>query len=171
MVKASAVINHMGPLRVEVPPASGVHTMVRSQEQGIKVNRKLLNRVLAGISLAVFAGPVLADIDPMNLRHGATAISHGVYELHMFVLYICCVIGVVVFGAMAYSIVYHRRSAGHEAAQFHDNTRLEILWTIVPLLILIWMAVPATRMLIRMYDTGGEDLIVEVRGYQWKWQY
>jgi cytochrome c oxidase subunit 2 len=143
--------------------------MVRNQEQGIKVNRKLLNRALVGISIAGFAGPALAD--RLNLPQGATAISHGVYDLHMFVLYICCAIGVVVFAAMGYSIIYHRRSAGHEAAQFHDNTRLEILWTIVPLLILIWMAVPATRMLIKMYDTADEDLMVEVRGYQWKWQY
>jgi len=89
----------------------------------------------------------------------------------MFVLYICCVIGVVVFGAMGYSMYTHRKSQGAVAAQFHDNTRLEVLWTIIPAVILVGMAYPATVTLIKMYDTGGEDLIVEVRGYQWKWQY
>jgi len=143
--------------------------MVRNQEQGNKVNRKLLKRVLVGVSIAGFAG--LASADPLNMTQGATSVSHAVYGLHMFVLYICCVIGVVVFSAMAYSIIYHRRSAGATAAQFHENTRLEIVWTIVPLVILIWMAVPATKTLIKMYDTGGEDLAIEVRGYQWKWQY
>lgn len=114
---------------------------------------------------------IAAAADELNMRQGATAISHDVYGLHMFVLYICCVIGVVVFSAMGYSMYAHRRSLGAEPAQFHENTRLELLWTIIPLVILIWMAVPATTTLIKMYDTGGEDLLIEVRGYQWKWQY
>jgi cytochrome c oxidase subunit II len=139
------------------------------QEQGTKVNMNLLMRVLVGISIAGCAGGVWAD--EFNLRQGATAISQDVYGLHMFVLYICCVIGVVVFGAMGYSMYTHRKSQGAVAAQFHDNTRLEVLWTIIPAVILVGMAYPATVTLIKMYDTGGEDLIVEVRGYQWKWQY
>lgn len=89
----------------------------------------------------------------------------------MLILSICVVIGVVVFGAMFWSVIHHRRSQGHEAAQFHENTKLEIAWTIVPTLILVGMAFPATSVLIDMYDTGGEDMTVEVRGYQWKWQY
>ena len=109
--------------------------------------------------------------DELNLRQGATAISHDVYGLHMFVLYICCVIGVVVFGAMGYSMYTHRKSQGAVAAQFHDNTRIEILWTIIPAADPGRHGLPATVTLIKMYDTGGEDLIVEVRGYQWKWQY
>jgi cytochrome c oxidase subunit 2 len=139
------------------------------QEQGSKVNMKLLMRVLVGVSIAACAGGTWAD--ELNLRQGATAISHDVYGLHMFVLYICCAIGVVVFSAMGYSMYAHRKSIGAVPAQFHENTQIEILWTIIPLLILIGMAVPATKTLIKMYDTGGEDLIVEVRGYQWKWQY
>jgi cytochrome c oxidase subunit II len=105
------------------------------------------------------------------MRQGATQISHAVYGLHTFVLYICCAIGVVVFAAMGYSMYAHRRSVGAKPAQFHDNTQLEIVWTVIPLLILVFMAVPATKTLIQMYDTGGEDLTIEVRGYQWKWQY
>jgi len=139
------------------------------QVQGTKVNMNLLMRVLVGVSIAGCASGVWAD--ELNLRQGATAISHDVYGLHMFVLYICCVIGVVVFGAMGYSMYAHRKSMGAVPAHFHDNTRLEVLWTIIPALILVGMAYPATVTLIKMYDTGGEDLIVEVRGYQWKWQY
>ncbi|MEM7000494.1 MAG: cytochrome c oxidase subunit II [Pseudomonadota bacterium] len=102
---------------------------------------------------------------------GVTDISRQVYDLHMIIFGICVVIGVIVFGVMFWSIIHHRRAAGHEAAQFHESTRLELAWTIVPTLILIVMAVPATQVLIAMYDTGGEDMTVEVRGYQWKWQY
>jgi cytochrome c oxidase subunit II len=134
-----------------------------------------LMRVLVGVSIAAGAGAAWADqlklVDQLNLRRGATAISHDVYGLHMFVLYICCAIGVVVFSAMLYSMYMHRKSMGAVPAQFHGNTKLEILWTIIPLAILVGMAIPATATLIKMYDTGGEDLAIEVRGYQWKWQY
>src|SRR5262245_6471425 len=89
----------------------------------------------------------------------------------MLIFWIGAVIGVVVFGAMFVSMYTHRKSLGHEPAKFHENTRLEITWTLIPLAILIAMAVPATKVLIQMYDTGGEDMTIEVRGYQWKWQY
>ncbi len=102
---------------------------------------------------------------------GVTEISRSIYDLHMLIFWICVVIGAVVFGAMFWSIFQHRRSRGVEPAQFHESTQLEIVWTLVPALILVGMAFPATRTLIAMYDTGGEDMAVEVRGYQWKWQY
>ncbi len=129
----------------------------------------LLMRVLVGFSIVGCASGVWAD--ELNLTPGATAISHDQYGLHMLVLYICIAIGIVVFSVMGYSMYTHRKSQGAVAAHFHENTRLEILWTIIPALILVGMAYPATVALIKMYDTGGEDLIVEVRGYQWKWQY
>ncbi len=113
----------------------------------------------------------IASADELNMPVGVTDISRQVYDLHMTIFLICVAIGVVVFGVMFWSIIHHRRSQGHEAAQFHESTRLEIAWTIVPTLILVAMAVPATQVLIAMYDTGGEDMTVEVRGYQWKWQY
>lgn len=125
-----------------------------------------------------FAGAVIGLLvagivraDELNMPVGVTDISRQVYELHMTIFFVCVVIGLGVFGIMFWSIIRHRQSAGHEAAQFHESTRLEVAWTIVPTLILIIMAVPATQVLIAMYDTGGEDMIVEVRGYQWKWQY
>jgi len=113
----------------------------------------------------------IAKADELNMRTGVTSISQEVYDLHMTILWVCVAIGAVVFGVMFWSIIHHRRSAGYEAAQFHESTKLELAWTIVPTLILIAMAVPATQTLIAMYDTGGEDMSVEVRGYQWKWQY
>lgn len=122
----------------------------------------------AGVML-LLAGQAFAD--ELNMPVGVTDISRQVYDLHMTIFWICVIIGVVVFGAMFWSVVHHRRAAGHEAAQFHESTKLEIAWTIVPTVILIIMAIPATQVLIAMYDTGGEDMTVEVRGYQWKWQY
>ena len=129
----------------------------------------LLMRILVVVSIATWADGTWAD--EVNLREGATSISHSVFGLHMFVFYICCIIGVIVFSAMGYSMYVHRKSVGAVPAHFHENTRVEILWTIIPLLILVGMAIPATATLIKMYDTGGEDMIVEVRGFQWKWQY
>ena len=124
---------------------------------------------LYGVVLSLIAG--VATADELNMPVGVTEISRSIYDLHMTILWICVVIGIVVFGAMFWSIIHHRRSQGAEAAQFHENTRLEIAWTVVPFLILVVMAVPATNTLIEMYDTGGEDMTIEVRGYQWKWQY
>lgn len=124
---------------------------------------------LAGLVAMGFAG--LAGADEINMPKGVTATSHAVYDLHMLIFWICVAIGVVVFGAIFWSVVHHRKAAGHEPASFHESTRLEILWTLVPVLILIGMAWPATQTLIDIYDTGGEDMTVEVRGYQWRWQY
>ncbi len=109
--------------------------------------------------------------DELNMPRGVTETSQSVYELHMLIFWICVAIGVVVFSAIFWSLYYHRKSRGHEPAKFHESTRLEVLWTMVPVIILIGMAWPATTTLIDMYDTGGEDMTVEVRGYQWRWQY
>jgi cytochrome c oxidase subunit 2 len=130
---------------------------------------KYLGKFTAAISLLLISGLALAD--EFNMPIGVTEISRQVYDLHMTIFLICVVIGCGVFGVMFWSIVHHRRSAGHEASQFHESTSLEIGWTIIPTLILIAMALPATSVLVAMYDTGGEDMTVEVRGYQWKWQY
>jgi len=123
-----------------------------------------------GLGLLVF-GAVFGYADELNLRVGVTDISRQVYDLHMLILWICVAIGVVVFGVLFYSVWAHRKSRGHEASQFHHSTKLELLWTFIPTVILVLMAIPATQVLIQMYDTGGEDMTVEVRGYQWKWQY
>ena len=131
--------------------------------------KKTILQFASGIALIGWA--LIAQADELNLRPGVTDISRQVYDLHMLIFGICVAIGVVVFGVLFWSVYAHRKSRGQEAAQFHHSTKLEIAWTIVPTIILVLMAIPSTQVLIAMYDTGGEDMTVEVRGYQWKWQY
>jgi len=107
----------------------------------------------------------------VNMGQGATVVSHSVYDLHMIIFWICVVIGAVVFGAMFWSMIVHRRSTGQVAARFHESTKVEIMWTIVPILILVAMAIPATKTLINIYDSTESDLDIQVTGYQWKWHY
>lgn len=107
----------------------------------------------------------------LNLTQGVSPISHDVYELHMTILWICVAIGVVVFGAMFYSIYHHRKSKGAVAHDFHSHPVLEITWTIIPVIILVVMAVPATRVMLHMNNNDKEDITIKITGYQWKWQY
>jgi cytochrome c oxidase subunit II len=129
-----------------------------------------VRQALVGACLMSAAGFAAAEYG-LNLTPGVTSIAQEAYSLHMLILWICVAIGVVVFGAMFYSIIYHRKSKGAVAAQFHESTAVEIAWTIVPFLILIGMAIPATKALIAMEDTSNSDLSIKVTGYQWKWQY
>lgn len=107
----------------------------------------------------------------MNLTPGVSPISHDVYELHMTVFWICVAIGFIVFSAMFYSMIYHRKSIGAKPAQFHSHHYLEIAWTIIPAIILILMAIPATKVLLNMNNEEKEDITIKITGYQWKWHY
>lgn len=107
----------------------------------------------------------------LNMPRGVTAVSHEVYDLHMLIFWICVAIGVVVFGVMFWSIFHHRKSRGAVPAQFHESTLVEVVWTVIPMLILIGMAVPATKTLVKMYDSREAELTVKVTGYQWRWHY
>lgn len=107
----------------------------------------------------------------LNLTQGVSPISRDVYELHMTILWICVVIGILVFGAMFYALYHHRKSKGAKAAQFHSHPWLEITWTIVPVLILMLMAIPATKVLFHMNDEAQSDITIKITGYQWKWHY
>lgn len=107
----------------------------------------------------------------LNLTKGVTDISEQVYDLHMTIFIICVVIGVVVFGAMLWSIIFHRKSRGVKPATFHESVKVEIAWTVVPFIILIFMAVPAAKTLIAMEDFSEPDMSVLVTGSQWKWHY
>lgn len=108
---------------------------------------------------------------PLNMTKGVTEISQQVYSLHMTIFWICCAIGAVVFGIMFWSILRHRKARGVQPAQFHESTKVEILWTAIPVIILIVMAIPATKTLIAMEDTTEADVTVLVTGSQWKWHY
>jgi len=106
-----------------------------------------------------------------NMPRGVTSFSNDVYGLHNIILGIVTIIGILVFTAMFTSIVLHRKSRGYEAAKFTHSTKAEILWTAIPVLILVGMAVPATRVLIDMESTGGAEMNIKVTGYQWLWKY
>lgn len=127
-------------------------------------------RGLTAVLLSLASGAALADWE-LNMPRGVTEISNQVYELHMLIFWICVAIGVVVFGGMIWSIIHHRKAKGVQPAKFHHNTLVEIIWTIVPFVILIVMAVPAARVLIEMEDYSESDLTVKITGYQWKWRY
>lgn len=124
-----------------------------------------------GASLSLLAlQPAWAEYG-LNMPEGVTPLSRNIYDLHMLIFYICCVIAVVVFGVMFWSIFHHRKSRGVKAAQFHHNTTVEIIWTAIPMLILVLMAVPATKSLVLIESTGDADLSIKITGYQWRWHY
>jgi cytochrome c oxidase subunit 2 len=114
--------------------------------------------------------PALAEY-AYNLQTPASQVARDVFQLHNLVMLVCLGIFVVVFGAMFYSLVKHRKSAGHQAAHFHENTVVEIIWTVIPFVILVGMAYPAAKVVIDMKDTSSPDLTVKITGYQWKWGY
>ncbi len=107
----------------------------------------------------------------LNLMEGKTKLSHDIYDLHMLILWICVFIGIGVFGTMFYSIYHHRKSKGYKAEQFHENTTVEIIWTIIPTLILIGMAIPATKAMLELNDVQDAEMTIKVTGKQWYWDY
>mgnify|MGYP003624546797 FL=1 len=137
-----------------------------------KISLSVMAMLSAFQSGTVFAESV-ADLDQyqLNMRKGVTDISADVYDLHMLMFIICVVIAVGVFGAMFYSILFHRKSRGAKPANFHESVKVEIAWTVIPFVILIVMAVPAAKTLIAMEDASEPDVTVLVTGSQWKWHY
>jgi len=129
-----------------------------------------MKRCSAVLSLVALASTAYA-VQPYNMPQGVTEISNEVYDLHMLILWICVIIGIVVFGAMFISIVKHRKAAGHQAAQFHESTTVEIIWTVIPFFILVGMAIPATKTLIAMEDVSKAEMTIKITGYQWMWRY
>jgi cytochrome c oxidase subunit 2 len=135
---------------------------------GVLAAGALLN---AGVALAVNDSPGGPAVNEINFQQPVTKIAEELYGLHIFMLIICTVIFLGVFGVMFYSVVKHRKSKGFKPAHFHESTTVEIIWTIVPFIIVILMALPATKAVVAMKDTTNADLTVKVTGYQWKWGY
>ena len=134
--------------------------------------KKLDNLKKRALSLLfLFAIPSQADWFALNMTRGVTDISNEVFELHMLIFWICVVIGVLVFSVMFYSMYAHTKKKNPVEAKFHENHKVEIAWTIIPFLILIAMAVPASKTLVKIYDDEAGDVNIQVTGYQWKWQY
>jgi cytochrome c oxidase subunit 2 len=133
--------------------------------------------VAAAVTAAVIAAFWLLLAAPgytgnaINMTRGVTPQSVTHYQLHMVILWICVIIGVIVFSAMFISIVLHRKSRGHEPAQFTHSTKAEITWTVIPVVILVAMAVPATRALVTMEVAPETDMTIKITGFQWRWRY
>ncbi len=134
---------------------------------------KMVKRALAAAAAltAFAASPAFAAWSDLNLRVGVTPLSADIYRLHMMILWVCVGIAVAVFGVMIYSIATFRKSKGAVPATFDHSTTAEIVWTVIPVLILVLMAVPAAKTLVEIDDTRNSDLTIKVTGYQWKWQY
>ena len=122
----------------------------------------LLGLVLASTAEAEWA---------LNMPKGVTDLSLETYGLHMMVFWWCVAIGIVVFGVMIYSLIKHRKSQGAEPATFSHSTTAEIIWTAIPVVILVLMAVPTAETMVKMEDSRNPDLSIVVTGYQWKWHY
>jgi cytochrome c oxidase subunit 2 len=147
-------------------------------KEAMKTIKRALSGVLA-LSGLLFARAALAvsdvpggpGVNELNFQTPVTKIAEELYSLHTFMLIICTVIFLGVFGVMFYSCIMHRKSKGHKASNFHESTTVEIIWTIVPFVIVVLMALPATKAVVAMKDTTNADLTVKVTGYQWKWGY
>lgn len=132
---------------------------------------RLFKSVISTFLLGIVSTPLFAQQSNINMTEGVTGISNTVYNLHMTILYICIVIAVIVFSIMFWSLYRHRKSKGAVAASFHESTTVEIIWTAIPIVILIGMAIPSTQALILMEDTEEADLTIQITGSQWKWHY
>ncbi len=127
--------------------------------------------LIAGSLLTLFSVAASAEWG-MNLRPGVTPVTQEVFDLHMYVLYFVYAIGAAVTGVILWSVVFHRKSRGAEAATWHEHLGVEIVWTIVPFIILGFLAVPATKTLLKMEDTTSDvDVTIKATGYQWMWSY
>ena len=133
--------------------------------------KRLLKLALGPVLMLVATLSGAAEVNQMDMSPGVTEVGKEIFELHTLILGICVIIGVLVFGVMFWSIIYHRKSRGVEPATFHESTSIEIAWTVIPFLILIGMAVPATSTLLEIYNNDDAELDILITGYQWKWRY
>ncbi|CAN5214149.1 cytochrome c oxidase subunit II [soil metagenome] len=133
--------------------------------------KKIFIFLCLGMSLLSTVAAYALTQDDFNMPRGVTPISHDIYTLHMTIFWICVAIGILVFGVMFYSLFYHRKSRGVIAAQFHEHAWVEFLWVVIPFIILVVMAIPASLVLMRMEDQTHSDISIRITGYQWKWKY
>jgi len=129
-----------------------------------------VSRLLLLLSASLTAASVYAT-PGINMPYGVTPISQQIYNLHMAAFWICCAIGVPTFGVLFYSLFKFRRSKGAVAAHFHEHIGIEIMWTVIPTLILVALAIPATIVLKNMHDTDESQLTIKITGFQWRWRY
>jgi cytochrome c oxidase subunit 2 len=135
--------------------------------------KNTLNKLCSSVALAALAAllPALSLAAEVNMPQGVTSVSRATYKLHMDIIWICVAIAVVVYGVLFYSLIRYRKSKGAVPATFSHSTLVEIIWTSIPFLILVGMAIPSTRVLTQIYDTSNAELDIKITGYQWRWQY
>ena len=136
-----------------------------------KINNLCKSAFTALLILTLYPSKALSDWDALNMREGVTQVSRDVFELHMLIFYICVAIGAVVFSVMFYSLFRYTKKRNPNPSTFHESTKLEVAWTIIPFLVLIAMAVPASKTLTEIYDDEEGEINIQVVGYQWKWEY
>tara|TARA_A100001388_G_scaffold193976_1_gene146231 strand:- start:3267 stop:4421 length:1155 start_codon:yes stop_codon:yes gene_type:complete len=136
-----------------------------------KINNLCKSAFTVLLILTLYPSKALSDWDALNMREGVTQVSRDVFELHMLIFYICVAIGAVVFSVMFYSLFRYTKKRNPNPSTFHESTKLEVAWTIVPFLVLIAMAVPASKTLTEIYDDEEGEINIQVVGYQWKWEY
>ena len=136
-----------------------------------KINNLSKSAFAALLMLSLYPSKVFSDWDALNMREGVTQVSRDVFELHMLIFYICVAIGAVVFSVMFYSLFRYTKKRNPNPSTFHESTKLEVAWTIIPFLVLIAMAVPASKTLTEIYDDEEGEINIQVVGYQWKWEY
>ncbi len=122
------------------------------------------------VILSLLANQAQAEFN-FNLQNPVTPIAHQIYDLHTIILLVCLLIFFVVFGFMFYALFKHRKSTGHQAAHFHQNFRLEVIWTLIPFLILIGIAIPTTKTVLAMKNVEHSDMNIKITGHQWMWEY
>ncbi|MDT8363888.1 MAG: cytochrome c oxidase subunit II [Nitrosomonas sp.] len=133
------------------------------------MNSKLLSLWTGMLVLVLYSGSAVSS--KYNFPEPQSTIAQQIYDQHILALWICLAIFIAVFGVMGYSIIKHRKSVGHKAANFHHSTTVEVIWTVIPVIILVVMAWPATKTVIAMKDTTEADITIKVTGYQWMWGY
>ena len=133
--------------------------------------RKTAIDYISGALAAILLTGGTAHAGEINMPVGVTDVSREVFDLHMLIFWVCVAIAVVVFSAMIYSIVKFRHSKGAVPARFSHSTKAEIIWTVIPVLILVALAIPTARTIVRIEDTRGSELTIKITGYQWKWRY
>jgi cytochrome c oxidase subunit 2 len=147
------------------------HAVIGDSMLGNRVGVAWRRCIGLAVACSLFASGTAFAAWEWNFQPPATPVAQQIISLHGLIFWICVVIFIGVFGTMFYSLFKHRKSVGHQAVQFHENTTVEIIWTIIPFLILLFMAYPATKTILGMHDTSSPDMTVKITGYQWKWGY
>ena len=149
-------------------PATSFTKVMKALQK--KAGRSSLAAALFGLACLLQSPALLAAWD-LNMPKGVTEISRATYGLHMIIIWMCVAIGVIVYGVLVYSMVKYRKSKGVTPATFHHSTTVEIIWTAIPFILLIGMAIPSTTVLTQIYDATESEIDILVTGHQWRWQY